>query len=630
MDHATSSEKSHNEQSQKNWLTLLTSSSEMIGIFIAVAIVVAGSILVFGNNANKGNQRQEQRREKVQKERLTTKNVSSKLSENTKKIKKRVARAKRNLRNASRASSETRTLANSTAVTSEGVRVQADRRIAQLWQAQNATWANRDLSVGLRNQISRKINGKIGKLHTLKRSIREDDSQDELGEVFQDIQDQKVYSCYLPNISKQTVNEDLAVLAREQNDLTRELRSASNDFKKQGRRTEKLNKLINDRNKELRQIMGNVQAVRQNSIQAENTNCVSPTPPEIEPIVEQFDDLANLDEQIRLSVDAMLREQDVRKNVTTAPRQKIAKKEARQEEKADKKSSNITPEPTVLVEEEPEPSEEMPEEEPAQPEETPEATPSEEESSGDPLEKPNFSALGLPNPTSAGVADLKSQIQDDERATWAVKALLKGEKTAIDKGMDVIPYLTTGWIWFENGSAAWPDPYEINCNDNRSGYYSEVSIICTVSNFQIAGYQAAAQSGQYVSLFTKFYEPEELADVVKRVASDATNAIRPQWNYNDSGQQKGVNKQYITQLGSVKIGDISPNVDFFSEKGQYFTLLAGKDPTMAIALNSFAVSEDDLVSALKAGCAYGYICGEEKQVLANMVGALYELDGGSL
>lgn len=641
MDQASSMpQKPHKEQSKKNWFVWLTSSSEVIGVFIAVAIVVTGSIIVFSGNAKKGNQRQEQRKEKAQKERFTTKNVSGKLSANSKKIKKRVERANRNLRNTKRSLSETRTLATSTEVTPEGVRVQADKRIEQLWQAQNATWANRDLSLALRNQISRKIDGKMGKIHTLKKNISEDDTQNELNDVFSDIQDQKVYSCYLPNIGKQAVNEDLAALAREQNAFTKELRGASGDFKKEGRKTDKFNNLINQRNRDLRQITGNVQTERQNSIKAENTNCATPTPTTEEPITEQFEELANLDEQIQQTVDEMIKEVNAKtKKSTKAPKKKIAKKGERRVKKAEKKGNRKNtknPEPTTVPEEE-EPVVEEPTQEPEENPEEAEPTvseeepkPSEEEPSGEPLEKPNFSAWGLPNPTTQGVADLKAQIEDDERATWAVKALLAGEKKAIDKGMDVIPYLTTGWIWFENGSAAWPDPYEINCNDNRSGYYSEVSIICTVSNYQVAGYQAAAQSSQYVSLFTKFYEPEDLSEVIKRVASDSKNAIRPQWNYNDSGQQKGVNKQYITQLGSVKMGDISPNVDFFSEKGQYFTLLAGKDPTMVIALNSFAVSESDLISSLRSGCAYGYICSEEKQVLANMVGALYELDGGTL
>lgn len=79
------------------------------------------------------------------------------------------------------------------------------------------------------------------------------------------------------------------------------------------------------------------------------------------------------------------------------------------------------------------------------------------------------------------------------------------------------------------------------------------------------------------------------------------------------------------------MGDISPNVDFFSEKGQFFSLLVGKDPNMVIAFNSSAVSDDDLVAALKAGgCAYQYICAENKQLLSNMVAALYLIDGGTL
>lgn len=625
---------------KRTFFTWLTSSSEVLGIFIAVAVVVTGSIIVFSNNAKKDSPRQEARKEKAQKEKLTTKNASSKLSANTKKIKKRVARAKRNTKlgsNSRDSVKDTGAIGVSVEVgraTPESLRVQADRRIAELWQAQNATYANEDLSIGLRSQIARKINGKITKIDSLKKRIPEDGSPAELRDIFKRLQDQKVYSCYLPTITDQSANEDLASLGREQGDVTKELRTVSADFKKEGKKTDRLNNLLNDRNKQVRQITSGIQAVRQSTIQAENTNCDTEDQVTLDPVTKDFDDLATLDEQIRQMVDQMLKEQGIRKRITTAPKdKKVARKEAREAKKAarnDKKNpTNKEPEPTASEEADVTPTEP---EESEDPEATPELPPEEEEEepSGDPLEKPDFAAFGLPNPQADVVSDLKAQIDDDERATWAVKELLKAEKTAVEKGVDIIPYLTTGWVWFENGIVNWPDPYEINCNDNRSGYFSEVSIVCKSDNFQVAGYQAAAQGGQYVSLFTKFYEPEELSDVVKRVASNSKNAIRPQWDYNDSGQQKGVNKQYIIELGSVTTGDISPNVDFTSEKGQYFSLLTGKDPNMVIALNSFAVSEDDLIAALKSGCAYDYICSEEKQILANMVGALYELDGGAL
>jgi hypothetical protein len=671
MDHVSTSEekpqeKPHEEHTpfrKSKFYLWLTSSSELIGIFIAVAIVVAGSIIVFGNNATQREKnKQAVQKQQPKKEKMTTKNVTTHLSANIKKLQKRVNRANRTLKSTGKsgAAKESRTFGASvagTAVTADAVELQADRRITELWQAQNAVEANADLPQSLQSQIVRKIGSKMGRLDSLKKGISEDATPSELTDLSKKLQEQKVYTCYLPNITRQTVNEDFAALTKEQNSFTKELQGVASEFKKQGKKTTDLNGLIAKRNRQVKDINSNVQTLRQNGIQAENSNCATPSPYSITPLTKEFADLSTLDEQIRRMVDQMLKEKGVVKNpaTTSAPKSKNQGKklarEIKKKAKGKQGKNNKAPKPTEIpaeaeptaTETEPEPTttEEEVELTPTEaeesedpkttPETTPKVTPDEEEPSGEPLEKPDYAALGLPQPQTDAVNDLKAQIEDEEKATWAVNALLAAEKTAIEKDIDVIPYLTTAWVWYENGSAAWPDPYEINCNDNREGYFSEVSIICKDTNFQVGGYQAAAQKSQYVSLFTKLYDPEGLTNVIKRVASESTNAIRPQWNYNDQGQQKGVLKQYITQLSSVKIGDISPNVDFFSEKGQFFTLLAGKDPNMVIALNSFAVSTDDLVAALKSGsCGYGYICAEDKQLLSNMVTALYLIDGGTL
>lgn len=641
----------HIPEQKSSFFTLLTSSSEIIGIFIAVGIIVAGSLIVFGNNAKKETKREVAKKtQKQQREKITTKNITNQLSVNTKRIKSIVAKSNKSLQ----AANQTSTRQNSSSVavgplTPESLNLQADRQIAELWQAQNATYANRDLSEGLQNQIAQKITGKIRKIDSIQKRIPTNGTPSQLGNAQKQIQDQNVYSCYLPNLTKQNVNENYASLAREQGSVTKDLRDVNTNLKKQGKKTTQLSSLINARNKKVRDITTNIQQTRQNGIQAEDTNCVTPSQVPSIPLGNQFTDLANLDEQIRQLVDQLLKEKGVEsapsgvlptsaKNSQKKLAREIKRSTKQKPEKGTKKNGKPTPidTPKDTSTDEPTPTaseglgDATPTEEPVSPEPT-----GEEKGSSTPLEKPDFASMGLPQPQAGEVSDLKASLEGNEDAKWAATALLKGEKTVLDKGMKIIPYLTTAWIWFESGGMqednTWPDPYAINCNDNRTGYVSEVSVICQSSNYQIAGYQAAAQSGQYVSLFTKFYDPGELAKVVQRVASDSQHAIRPQWNYNDPGQLKGVNKQYITQLSSVKIGDISPNVDFFSEKGQYFTLLVGKDPTMVIALNSFAVSDDDLVGALKStSCSYGYICAGEKQRLSNLVASLYQFDGGTL
>jgi hypothetical protein len=247
----------------------------------------------------------------------------------------------------------------------------------------------------------------------------------------------------------------------------------------------------------------------------------------------------------------------------------------------------------------------------------------------------DFRANGLPEPRSyyyngaTGYSTLLDRIRANSRATWATSNLLRGEREFRARGGVVKRYLTTAWIWFENGSAYWPDPYLINCRNSSAD--SQVSLLCGSSNFQIAGYQAYTRRYDYVRMYRKFYGDSQLRTVMQRVVDNSYRASRSAWSYTYSGQQKGLVATYRPRIGTATIGDISPNSGFFTNRGQFFTLIVGKDPYVAIALNSYAVSDGDLVRALKNySCAYGYICAREKQLLSNMVAALIIYETGSL
>jgi len=251
----------------------------------------------------------------------------------------------------------------------------------------------------------------------------------------------------------------------------------------------------------------------------------------------------------------------------------------------------------------------------------------------------SYDGLGLPVPVSDGIngyLTLKSKIESNPNSLWAVQQLLAAEKTYRDKGGSIIPYLTTAWIWFENGASSWPDPYEVNCNDDRPNYSSEVSFYCNSSNFQIAGYQAAERKSNYIGIFNIFYSNAELKTVLQAVVDNSHHASKTKWNYKDSGQNKGLISRYLSSKSipaSITLNDISPSRSFFSEEGQFFTLILGKDPKMAVALNSFAVNSsflNQLKNANDSHKLYGYIGNREVQLISNMIAALYMIDTGSL
>ncbi len=251
----------------------------------------------------------------------------------------------------------------------------------------------------------------------------------------------------------------------------------------------------------------------------------------------------------------------------------------------------------------------------------------------------NYDSLGLPAPKADGVNGynaLKTKLESNPNALWAAKQLLQGEKSYASRGGTIIKYLTTAWIWFENGAASWPDPYEVNCNDDRSGYSSEVSFFCNSKNFQIAGYQAAERKTNYIDTFRRLYNESELRSVLQNVVDNSHRASKTKWNYKEGGQNKGLITKFFGSKSiptTVTLNDISPSQDFFSEQGQFFTLILGKDPKMAAALNSFAVTPSFLTQLRSANDShklYGYIGTTEVQLISNMMAALYIIDTGSL
>lgn len=247
-----------------------------------------------------------------------------------------------------------------------------------------------------------------------------------------------------------------------------------------------------------------------------------------------------------------------------------------------------------------------------------------------------MTSYGLPEPQAQGergYETLLKNIQGNPDATWATASMLAGEKNFKNKGGEIKEYLTTAWLWHETGIDSWADPYEVNCNDDRDGYVSEVQFFCGVQNFQVAGYQAENRRRDYVEIFKKFYSEGELGSVLQKVVANSSKASQDKWDYNDPSQQKGLVASYIDSVGSASLSDISPNTDFFDQKGQFLTLILGKDPNMAAALNSFAVSDGDVVAMLRDCTSLPwsnnrYYCNPAlRQDIANIMMALYLFDG---
>lgn len=251
-----------------------------------------------------------------------------------------------------------------------------------------------------------------------------------------------------------------------------------------------------------------------------------------------------------------------------------------------------------------------------------------------------FSAYGLPDPQPQtdpeliqygspvmGYEELLEQLKGDPKASWAAQAMLDGEKKWKSAGGELKDYLNTTWVWFENGQSSWPDPYEMNCVNDTS---VAASHYCSSTNFQAAGYQPNDVRPKFKEVYDKLYSEDELVSVMENVIKNSTNASKEPWNYNDPSNSG--RSGYFTDLRGVSFDSLWPNKPFSDEKAQIQSLILGKDPNMAAALNSFAVSDDDVLAHLGTGdgCGPGwghYICKPARQQMANMMMALYMFDG---
>ncbi|MFW5703634.1 MAG: hypothetical protein ACOCXQ_02265 [Patescibacteria group bacterium] len=232
---------------------------------------------------------------------------------------------------------------------------------------------------------------------------------------------------------------------------------------------------------------------------------------------------------------------------------------------------------------------------------------------------------------------LLSQLLKNPKSVWATTRLLYYEKYLRSKGVPIEQYLTTGWLWLENGQRGYADVYSFNCNDNRVGYYSRVSFYCNHTNVQSSGFQVMDQRNRFVSMFNKCHgdglseseKNEKLREVMKQVIKNSDKALRTDWSYLDQSQAGQGLMKYIDEVDTATLDDISPNCDVKnSQKCQFMSLLLGSDPCMTVGLNSSAVSRSDLIANIKNGreCFYGSYCHAEKRLLASMLKALQLFD----
>ena len=247
-----------------------------------------------------------------------------------------------------------------------------------------------------------------------------------------------------------------------------------------------------------------------------------------------------------------------------------------------------------------------------------------------------------------------SRLKGSEKGRWAVTRLLYYEKLLISKGENVKPYLTTAWLWFENASPdKFPDPYLQNCND---GYGSKsVNYTCPpsyknksgqtrTSLLQIGGYQMQSRKSEIPTMYQKCHGDRPLAEIMLQTYENSRYATKSDWNYMERTAGTEFELEYLfggnfpadlqmvnRTLNAEQQGqNVFSTSDIFGpgkNKNQALTNLIGKDPCIVVGLNQYAVSNGDLIAALRRpGKAYGYIGDTEKKVLAAMVKALEIFD----
>lgn len=233
-----------------------------------------------------------------------------------------------------------------------------------------------------------------------------------------------------------------------------------------------------------------------------------------------------------------------------------------------------------------------------------------------------------------GYDDLFKHLTDNPKASWATEEMLAAEKNFMDKGGELKEYLNSAWVWFETSQDGWPDPYQINCADLAEPTRWLITAHCSPSVgsglMQVGGFQMWDREGDVVDEYKRFYSEDELLSVLQGVLTNSTNAMKDHWSYS-AQSNTGLVGTYLglVSSGSVSLDDIAPNGGSVKtdSKTQFLTTMLAKDPNIATALNSYAVSDSDLINGLKTQqCTYRYICAAHKQLLSNMVYALWLFD----
>lgn len=247
-----------------------------------------------------------------------------------------------------------------------------------------------------------------------------------------------------------------------------------------------------------------------------------------------------------------------------------------------------------------------------------------------------------------------NRLKASEKGRWAATRLLYYEKLLISKGENVKPYLTTAWLWFENASPdKLPDPYLQNCNDSHGS--NSVNYTCPQSYknkagqtrpslLQIGGYQMQSRKSEIPSMYQKCHGDRPLAEMLLQTYENSRYATKEHWDYtrrtagtefelenfyggNFPGGIQMVNRAVSADQQEQNIFSTSDIFGPGKNKNQALTILIGKDPCIVVGLNQYAVSDGDLINALKRpGKAYGYIGEPEKKALAAMVKALELFD----
>lgn len=252
--------------------------------------------------------------------------------------------------------------------------------------------------------------------------------------------------------------------------------------------------------------------------------------------------------------------------------------------------------------------------------------------------KQQITSYNMPEPSTGGNAGydtLLERLQTDPNAGWAAQALLNGEKQWKAAGGDIKEYLTTAWIWFEVAgvdAAYWPDPYQMNCLDEGGTRAARVCESNASGGYQVAGYQVGDTFSRRKEVFEKLYTEDQLPTIMKAVVDNSEKASNDIWKYSDPSNSS-MSQYFSGDFNGITLNDLWPNASFSDPKAHVQSVILGKDPAMVAALNSFAVSDHDVVAMLRdcTSLAWSngpYYCNPQlRVVMSNMMMALYLFDG---